>query len=45
MSVAAVLAPVFVQVGLTFFLLLWMGRARVAALKALFQPLATWLSR
>jgi hypothetical protein len=34
MSVAAVLAPVFVQVGLTFLLLLWMGRARVAALKA-----------
>ena len=34
MSVPAILAPVFAQVGLTFLLLLWMGRARVAALKA-----------
>ena len=34
MSIPAILAPVFAQVGLTFVLLLWMGRARVAALKA-----------
>jgi hypothetical protein len=34
MSIPAILAPVFVQVGLTFVLLFWMGRARVAALKA-----------
>jgi hypothetical protein len=34
MSLAAVLAPVFVQVALTFFLLIWMGRARFAAIRA-----------
>jgi hypothetical protein len=34
MSIPAILAPVFAQVGLTFVLLLCMGRARVAALKA-----------
>lgn len=33
MSVAALLLPVFVQIGLTFFLLLWTGRVRVGALK------------
>jgi hypothetical protein len=33
MSVAAVLAPVFVQVGLTFFLLFWMGRRRFEAVR------------
>jgi hypothetical protein len=33
MSVPAVLAPVFVQVALTFFVLFWMGRKRFAALK------------
>jgi hypothetical protein len=34
MSIAAVLAPVFIQVALTFFLLLWMGRTRFAAVRA-----------
>ena len=34
MSVPAVLAPVFVQVLLTFALLVWMGRSRFAALRA-----------
>ena len=33
MTVAAVLLPVFVQVGLTFFLLFWMGAVRLRALK------------
>ena len=33
MSIPAVLAPVFVQVALTFFVLFWMGRKRFAALK------------
>lgn len=34
MSITAVLLPVFVQVGLTFALLLWLGQSRVAALRA-----------
>jgi hypothetical protein len=34
MSVSAILAPVFVQVGLTFFLLFWMGRSRIALLRS-----------
>lgn len=34
MSITAVLLPVFVQVGLTFVLLVWLGRSRVAALRA-----------
>lgn len=34
MSVTAILLPVFVQVGLTFFLLLWMGRSRLAHIRA-----------
>ena len=34
MSVQMVLLPVFVLVGLTFFLLLWMATARTRALKA-----------
>ena len=34
MSVTAILAPVFAQVALTFTLLLWVGRSRVASLKA-----------
>ncbi len=33
MSITAVLLPVFVQVALTFCLLLWMGRSRLALLK------------
>jgi len=33
MTVPAVLLPVFVQVGLTFFLLFWMGAVRLRALK------------
>ena len=33
MTVPAVLVPVFVQVGLTFFLLFWMGAVRLRALK------------
>ena len=32
MTVQMVLLPVFVQVGLTFFLLLWMARERIGAL-------------
>jgi hypothetical protein len=34
MGAAAVLAPVFVQVALTFALLLWMGRLRVFAIRS-----------
>ena len=34
MSLQAVLLPVFVQVGLTFFLLFWMGRSRIGALRS-----------
>jgi SAM-dependent methyltransferase len=34
MSIPAVLAPVFVQILLTFVLLLWMGRARFAAVRS-----------
>ncbi len=34
MTIPAVLLPVFVQVGLTFFLLFWMGSVRPRALKA-----------
>jgi len=34
MSVQMVLLPVFVQIGLTFFLLMWMATARTKALKA-----------
>jgi hypothetical protein len=33
MSVPAVLLPVFVQVGLTFFFLFWMARERLSAVK------------
>lgn len=33
MSVQSVLLPVFAQVGLTFFLLFWMGRLRVRSLQ------------
>jgi len=33
MSITAVLLPVFVHVGLTFMLLLWLGSSRVAALR------------
>lgn len=34
MSISAVLGPVFVQVALTFFLLFWMGRARLGHLRS-----------
>jgi len=34
MSATQVLAPVFVQVALTFGLLLWMGRLRIAAVRS-----------
>jgi hypothetical protein len=34
LSIQAVLAPVFVQVALTFVLLFWMGRSRFAAVRA-----------
>ena len=34
MSVPAILAPVFVQIALTFALLVWMGRTRFAAVRA-----------
>lgn len=34
MSIPAILAPVFVQIGLTFFVMVWMGRARWAAGRA-----------
>lgn len=33
MSIVSVLAPLFVQVALTFVLLFWTGRARVAAVR------------
>lgn len=33
MSITAVLLPVFVQVGLTFVLLFWMGRSRVSVIR------------
>ena len=33
MSIQAILLPLFVQVALTFFLLFWSGRARVAAVR------------
>ncbi len=33
MSISAVLLPVFVQVALTFLLLMWMGRSRVGVLR------------
>lgn len=33
MSVTAILAPVFVQVALTFFLLFWMGRSRFSVIR------------
>lgn len=33
MSVPAILAPVFAQVALTFFLMFWMGHSRVATLR------------
>jgi hypothetical protein len=33
MSITAVLLPVFVQVGLTFVLLFWMGRSRLAHIR------------
>ena len=32
MSISAVILPVLVQVGLTFILLFWMGRSRLATL-------------
>jgi len=34
MSIQAILAPLFVQVALTFVLLIWMARARIGALKS-----------
>lgn len=34
MTIPAILLPVFVQVFLTFFLMFWMGRARIAAVRA-----------
>ncbi len=34
MSISAVILPVLVQVGLTFLLLLWLGRSRVACLRS-----------
>lgn len=34
MSITAVLLPVYVMVGLTFALLVWLGRSRVLALRA-----------
>ena len=33
MSITAILLPVFVQVALTFFLLIWTGRSRIALLR------------
>lgn len=33
MSITAILLPVFVQVGLTFLLLIWTGRARVGLIR------------
>lgn len=34
MSISAVILPVLIQVGLTFILLFWMGRSRLATLKS-----------
>jgi hypothetical protein len=34
MTIDAILLPLFVQVGLTFFLLFWMGSVRVAAVRS-----------
>ncbi len=34
MTIPAILLPVFVQVALTFILLLWMGRVRIAAVRS-----------
>jgi hypothetical protein len=34
MTITAILAPVFVQVALTFVLLFWMGRVRIAAVRS-----------
>jgi hypothetical protein len=34
MSITSVLLPVYVQVALTIFLLLWMGRSRLSTLRA-----------
>ena len=34
MTIPAILAPVFVQVALTFALLIWTGRVRFAAVRA-----------
>ena len=34
MTIPAILAPVFAQVALTFALLIWMGRVRVATLRS-----------
>ncbi len=34
MSISAVILPVLVQVGLTFLLLLWLGRSRVGRLRS-----------
>jgi hypothetical protein len=34
MSISSVLLPVFVQVALTFLLLVWMGRSRVGSIRA-----------
>jgi hypothetical protein len=34
MSIPAVLLPVFVQVGLTFFFLFWMARSRLGSVKS-----------
>jgi hypothetical protein len=33
MSLQAVLLPLFVEVGLTFFLMFWMGRVRIGSIK------------
>ena len=33
MSITSILLPVFVQVALTFFLLIWTGRSRIALLR------------
>lgn len=34
MTIPAILAPLFVQVALTFILLFWMGRLRIAAVRS-----------
>ena len=34
MSITAVLLPLFVQIGLTFILLFWLGRSRVSVIRA-----------